>query len=139
MNDIFAGQQPKIIGATIYALNRTHGLAPARPAGSPEVVVEVVNSYNGTIKTDQGNMYSNGDFGITRFAEAQPQVGDTVFAKWAVGPAQRGSGWVQPNFVEGPLDAYVVTRVWAFGYYVRPVDGEINIGITRSQFEITAR
>lgn len=67
---IFAGTVPRIIGATIYALNLTHGLAPAREWGEPEIVVEVVNSHSGLIKTDAGNVYSNGEFGIHRFAEA---------------------------------------------------------------------
>lgn len=69
-SNIFAGAAPRIIGATVYALNLTHGLAPARERGEPEIVVEVVNSYSGLIKTDAGNLYSNGDFGISRFAEA---------------------------------------------------------------------
>lgn len=67
---IFAGVAPKIVGATVYSLNRTHGLAPAREAGASEIVTEVVDGYSGVIRTDAGNVYSNGDFGILRFAEA---------------------------------------------------------------------
>ena len=66
--NIFTGAQPRIIGATVYALNLTHGLAPARPAGEPEIVTEVISSYSGLIKTDKGNVYSNGEFGIQSFA-----------------------------------------------------------------------
>lgn len=67
-----------------------------------------------------------------------PKVGDTVFAKWAVGPAQRGSGWLSPQHVEGPLDPWVICHVWAFGYYVQ-VPGGGQISITDSQFEMEAR
>lgn len=67
---IFTGASPRIIGATIYALNRTHGLAPARERGQDESVTEVIDGHTGLIKTDAGNVYANGDFGITRFAEA---------------------------------------------------------------------
>lgn len=70
MESIFTGTSPRIIGATVYALNRTHGLAPAREAGAPEVVAEVIDGYTGLIRTDAGNVYSNGNFGILRFAEA---------------------------------------------------------------------
>ncbi|MGF3055653.1 hypothetical protein [Microbacterium sp. YY-01] len=70
MSSIFTGPVPTIIGATVYALNRTFGLAPARDAGSPEIVVEVIDGYSGLIKTNAGKVYSNGDFGILRFAEA---------------------------------------------------------------------
>lgn len=64
---IFTGTTPRIIGATIYALNRTHGLAPARPAGPDEKVVEVIDGHSGLIRTDAGNVYANGDFGIKRY------------------------------------------------------------------------
>lgn len=57
----------RMIGATIRATNRTHGLAPARDAGDPEVVVEVVNAYDLTVRTDAGNVYANGDYSIVRF------------------------------------------------------------------------
>lgn len=77
--------------------------------------------------------------GATDHAKENPAVGDKVYAKWAVGPIQRGSGWVDLRFVEGPLDEYIVTEIWAFGYYVRPVNGQINIGITRTQFEVVPR
>jgi hypothetical protein len=70
MSNIFAGQHLRILGATIYALNKTHGLAPAREAGEPETVVEIVDSHTGLIKTAEGNLYSNGEFGILRYAEA---------------------------------------------------------------------
>lgn len=68
MENIFAGPVPRIIGATIYALNRTFGLAPARPAGDDETVTEVIDSHSGLVRTDAGNVYANGDFGIKRFA-----------------------------------------------------------------------
>jgi hypothetical protein len=64
---IFTDPKPRIIGATIYALNLTHGLAPAREAGADEKVVEVINGYSGIVRTDAGNVYANGDFGIRRF------------------------------------------------------------------------
>jgi len=67
---IFTGHAPQIIGATVYALNRTHGLAPARPAGAPEIVTEVIDGHSGLIRTAEGNVYANGDFGIHHFAEA---------------------------------------------------------------------
>jgi hypothetical protein len=70
MDSIFTGTKPRIIGATVYALNRTHGLAPAREAGADETVVEVIDGHSGLIRTDAGNVYSNGDFGIKRYAEA---------------------------------------------------------------------
>ncbi|WP_454112789.1 hypothetical protein [Microbacterium maritypicum] len=68
--NLFSGSTPKIVGATVYALNKTHGLAPAREAGEPETVTEVINDYSGLIRTDAGNVYANGEFGILRFAEA---------------------------------------------------------------------
>lgn len=61
--------QHKIIGATIRATNRTHGLAPARDWGKPETVTEVVNEYDMTIATAEGNIYLNGDYTIIRYAE----------------------------------------------------------------------
>ena len=69
---IFTGTAPKIVGATVYALNRTHGLAPSREPGKPEIVTEVIDDYTGLIRTAEGNVYSNGDFGIARFAESVP-------------------------------------------------------------------
>jgi len=69
MENLFSGPQPRIIGATVYALNRTHGLAPARDRGEPETVSEVIDSYHGLIRTAEGNLYSNGDFGIARLPE----------------------------------------------------------------------
>ena len=69
MSSIYIGKKPRIIGATIYALNLTHGLAPAREPGADETVVEVINDYSGLIRTDAGNVYANGDFAIKRFAE----------------------------------------------------------------------
>lgn len=63
----------KIIGATVRATNRTFGLAPSRPAGDPETVVEVVDDYSLTIRTDAGNVYGNGDFTIVRYAEREAQ------------------------------------------------------------------
>lgn len=80
MSSIYAGEKPRIIGATIYALNRTHGLAPARGRGADETVVEVINDYSGLIRTDAGNVYSNGDFGIKRYAEDAPTWPATAIA-----------------------------------------------------------
>lgn len=68
MGSIYTGPKPRILGATVYALNRTHGLAPARDIGPDETVVEVINSYSGLIRTDAGNVYSNGEFGIKHYA-----------------------------------------------------------------------
>jgi hypothetical protein len=65
---VFSGPTPRIIGATIYALNRTHGLAPAQGYGPPETVTEVLDGYSGLVKTAEGNVYANGSFGITKFA-----------------------------------------------------------------------
>ncbi len=66
---IFTGSAPRIIGATVYALNRTHGLAPAREPGGKEKVVEVIDGHTGLIRTEAGNVYANGDFGIWSFAD----------------------------------------------------------------------
>lgn len=63
------GSAAKIIGATVRATNRTYGLAPAREAGEPETVVEVVSAYDMTIRTAEGNVYANGDYTIVRYAE----------------------------------------------------------------------
>lgn len=60
----------RILGATIRATNRTHGLAPARPYGDLETVAEVVNPYDMTIRTVEGNVYPNGGYLIMRYAEA---------------------------------------------------------------------
>lgn len=65
--DYYSGPAPKIIGATVYALNRTFGLAPAREHGTHETVTEVIDSRTGLIRTDQGNIYSNGDFNVVKF------------------------------------------------------------------------
>jgi hypothetical protein len=59
----------KIIGATIRATNRTHGLAPSRPWGKEETVEEIVCEYDMTIRTVEGNTYLNGDYTIMRYAE----------------------------------------------------------------------
>ena len=59
----------KIIGAAVRATNRTHGLAPSRPLGDEETVAEVVNEYNMTIRTTEGNVYSSGDYRIMRYAK----------------------------------------------------------------------
>jgi hypothetical protein len=59
----------RIIGATIRATNRTFGLAPARPAGEPETVTEVIDAYSLIVGTDAGNVYANGDFTIVCYAE----------------------------------------------------------------------
>lgn len=64
---MFTGPNPKIIGATVYALNKTYGLAPARETGPAETVTEVIDSRTGLILTAEGNVYSNGDFGIQKF------------------------------------------------------------------------
>lgn len=75
MNNIFeatATTPPRIIGATIYALNRTYSLAPTRAHGEPETVIKVLNAHTGLVKTNIGNVYTNGEFGILRFNEQQP-------------------------------------------------------------------
>lgn len=59
----------KIIGATIRATNRSHGLAPARPWGEAETVAEVVCEYDMTIRTVEGNTYLNGGYTIMRYAK----------------------------------------------------------------------
>lgn len=61
--DYFVTTGHPLIGATVYALNRTHGLAPSRPAGSHETVV-AVNTWNGAVITDHNHYYMNGDYGI---------------------------------------------------------------------------
>lgn len=68
--DLYNGTKPLILGATIYDLGITY-FGPSRGHGPDEIVVEVVRAYTGLVKTDQGNLYSNGDFGIRRFAEEQ--------------------------------------------------------------------
>lgn len=69
MDNIFAGPTPRIIGATVYNLNLSYGLRPAQDPGPHETVVEVVDSHCGLIRTAEGNLYSNGEFGIARFAD----------------------------------------------------------------------
>lgn len=69
-HNIYAGPTPRILGASVYALNLTFGLAPSRDAGTPEIVTEVLNDYSGLIKTDAGHIYANGDFGILQFSDA---------------------------------------------------------------------
>lgn len=66
--NIFIGQKPKIIGATIYALNRTHGLSPAREYGDHETVTRVIDAYHGTVETEQGNVYDASDYNIHHYA-----------------------------------------------------------------------
>lgn len=68
----------------------------------------------------------------------QVQVGDTIYAKWAVGPAQAGSGWVDPRYYQGELDAWVVAEVWAYGYMVKLPRGG-HISIYDGQFETEPR
>ena len=59
----------KLIGATVRAANRTHGLAPARPWGEPETVAEVLNEHSLTIRTVEGNVYLLGGYLIVRYRE----------------------------------------------------------------------
>lgn len=59
----------KIIGATVRAMNRTYGLLPPQDYGPQETVAEVVNDYNLTIRTVEGNVYSNGNFLLMRYAK----------------------------------------------------------------------
>lgn len=54
----------RLVGATVQATNRTFGLAPAREPGSPEIVVEVLDPYDLTVRTDAGNVYLNGDYRV---------------------------------------------------------------------------
>lgn len=63
----YTGQQNKIIGAIIRATNRTYGLAPSRPLGEEETVMEIVSEYDMTIRTFEGNVYLNGDYMIMRW------------------------------------------------------------------------
>lgn len=46
---------------TIRHTPRTHGLRPAIEAGPIETAIGF-NSWNGTITTENGNLYSNGDY-----------------------------------------------------------------------------
>lgn len=62
--------QHKIIGATVRATNRTHGLTPARDSGKPETVTEVVDEYDMTIRTSEGNVYLRGGYTISHYAPA---------------------------------------------------------------------
>lgn len=64
----------------------------------------------------------------------RPKVGDVVYARWAVGPAQRGSGWIDPRQAD-ELDAWTIDRVWAFGYHVQVPNGGA-ISISDGQFRM---
>lgn len=66
--NIFTGENPRIIGATVYALNHTF-FGPPRPLGKPETVARVLDGFDGLIETVEGNVYRNGGFGITRFGD----------------------------------------------------------------------
>jgi hypothetical protein len=61
-------------------------------------------------------------------------VGDTVYAQWAVGSVQQGSGWVDLRFATN-LEAWTITDVWAFGYCVQAHPGGVHIAIHDGQFE----
>lgn len=65
--------------------------------------------------------------------------GTIVYAKWAVGPAQRGSGWLDPRFVEGPLDAWTIVGELLPGTYMVGVPGGGSITLRPGQFELVAR
>lgn len=82
----------KIIGATVRAANRTYGLRPPQDHGPEETVAEVVNDYNLTIRTVEGNVYSNGNFLLMRYAKEQG-------SQWRVVPSPYSDG--------GPLYAVV--------------------------------
>lgn len=60
-------------------------------------------------------------------------VGDVILAEWAVGPAQRGSGWVAPRFANN-LSRWVIVEVWAFGYSVAIPDNGGTIAIRDGEF-----
>lgn len=62
----------RLVGATVRATNRTFGLAPARPTGPEETVAEVIDTYDLTIRTVEGNVYLNGGFTVIRFAADTP-------------------------------------------------------------------
>ena len=47
MSSIYTGEKPRIIGATIYALNRTYGLAPARPVDASTVAAHLALFHGG--------------------------------------------------------------------------------------------
>lgn len=57
----------RLIGATIRAAHRTHGLAPAREPGPLETVV-AVESFDNTVETAEGNLYLGGGYIIIRLA-----------------------------------------------------------------------
>lgn len=56
----------QLIGATVRATNRTFGLAHGRPLGEEETVSEIVCEYDMTIRTEEGNVYANGDYVVMR-------------------------------------------------------------------------
>ncbi len=58
----------KLIGATVRATNRTYGLLPSQPYGPEETVAKIVNEYDMTIKTVEGNVYPNGGYLVVRFS-----------------------------------------------------------------------
>lgn len=57
------------VGDVIRPLHRTFGLRPAQPAGEPVKVIEVVNSYNGTIRTEDGEVHLLGDYAVVHHAD----------------------------------------------------------------------
>ena len=70
MNRNIGTDPNRMLGATISANNATYGLAPARPAGPHETVTEVVNAYNLTVRTAEGNVHLGGTYTIYQYAEA---------------------------------------------------------------------
>ena len=60
----------RMLGATIYANNDTYGLRPAQAPGPHETVTEVVNAYDLTVRTAEGNVHLGGTYTIYQYAEA---------------------------------------------------------------------
>jgi hypothetical protein len=63
----------KLIGATVRAANRTYGLLPPQDYGPEETVAEVLDAHSLLIRTAEGNVYSNGNFLLMRYAEGRSE------------------------------------------------------------------
>lgn len=112
--NIFNGTNPIIVGATVYALNLTHGLAPARPIGEDETVVAVLDSYSGLIETDKGNVYGNGNFGIRRYNGVEREYAN---------PDESETYAQERRFIDAGYSVTMVgydpsRDVYAFGYWM---------------------
>lgn len=61
----------RLVGATIRALNR--------PEGKEEIVAEVIDAYDTTVLTTEGNTYLDGEFRVVRKAEPDlPAITDQL-------------------------------------------------------------